>query len=84
MTNEPNLLSELEKLVIKAVPLTIISPEYDYDRPFKDLGIDSLDLMSLLLDVQEKFKIKIPDEDVNNITNLRAIAKYITEHQKIE
>lgn len=47
---------------------------YDPAKTFRDNGIDSLDVMSLLLAVEEKFGIKFSDEDVNAIKTPAAIS----------
>ena len=48
------------------------------DQTFSDAGIDSLDHMNILLFIEEKIDIKIPDEDVeecNSIDNIKAYIK---------
>jgi len=50
--------------------------------PQKDLssqGIDSLDTLSLLLLIQEKYDIKIPDEDIPKLTTLNDIVEYVNK-----
>mgnify|MGYP001344902474 CR=1 FL=1 len=49
----------------------------DYDRPLKEMGVDSLDLSTILLDLEEKYSIKIPDEDISRLTTVNLIAAYI-------
>lgn len=44
---------------------------------FKDSGIDSLEVMNVFLGVEEAFSIKIPDEDIDSLTTLDAVFKYL-------
>ena len=47
--------------------------------PLKEYGIDSLDMYSILLKLEVTFEIKIPDEDVDKLDNLKNIMNYIKE-----
>jgi acyl carrier protein len=42
-----------------------------------DLGIDSLDVMELVMAIDEKCNITIPDEEIPNLTTVQAIVNYI-------
>lgn len=41
--------------------------------------IDSLDMANILLLLEEKFKIKIPDEDLSKVQSIDAIVAYLSE-----
>jgi acyl carrier protein len=45
------------------VPLEKITPE----SKFQDLGMDSLDALALISDLEEEYKIKIPNQEVLKI-----------------
>jgi acyl carrier protein len=47
------------------------------DVPLSDQGIDSLDVVNVYLLLEEKFDIKIPDEDLNQVQTIDAIVEYI-------
>ena len=79
MDNETKVLNELREIVLKVVPSAVVSSEEDYERPMSDIGIDSLDSMSFLLEVQERFGVEIPDEAVDKLSSLRAIAAYVSK-----
>jgi acyl carrier protein len=56
-------------------------PEIDADTlqsdvTFRDQGIDSLDAMSIYLNVEETFGFKIPDEDIEGLNSVAALAAY--------
>lgn len=42
--------------------------KFDPDKSFSDNGIDSLDVMSLFLAVEEKFGVKFPEDQVERIS----------------
>jgi len=46
------------------------------DTLFEDAGMDSLDRMNLLLDIEERFDIKIPDEVFNKLNSIDDIIRY--------
>lgn len=46
--------------------------------PFVDVGIDSLDVANIFLLIEEKYGVKIPDEEVENLQSISAIIKFLT------
>lgn len=81
MSDESKVLGKIRELVLDVVPSAVLSSEEDYDRPMSEIGIDSLDSMSFLLEVQEKFGVEVPDEAVDKLTSLRSIAAYVAKQQ---
>ena len=47
------------------------------DSTFKELGVDSLDAVEIVLKLEEEFEIEIPDEDAKEITSVKAAVEYI-------
>lgn len=45
-----------------------------------DLGADSLDVVELLMEFEEKFDLSIPDEDAEKIQTISDAVSYIEEH----
>ena len=48
------------------------------DADLVELGADSLDIMTVLLDVQDRTGVEIPDEDVEGLRTPRQIVDYAT------
>ena len=43
----------------------------------EDLNADSLDRLTLLMQLEEEFERKIPDEDAQGLTSVKAVLDYI-------
>ena len=43
----------------------------------EDLGADSLDVVDLLMSLEDKFEIEVPDEEIKNIKTVGELVKYI-------
>jgi acyl carrier protein len=48
----------------------------------KDLGIDSLDYAEIVMDFEQTFDIKIPDDDAEKLATIGSAVKYIEEKLK--
>lgn len=52
--------------------------EIDVNETFKDIGLDSLDVMELVMQIEDEFDCKIElSQEINTITKLR---EYIEEN----
>jgi acyl carrier protein len=50
----------------KRIPLESVKP----DSSFESLGIDSLDRLNILFDLESEFDIEIDDEDAKQVSNI--------------
>jgi acyl carrier protein len=48
-----------------------------YDASLSKAGIDSLEMMNVFLAIEEKFGIKIPDEDIDALDSVDSIIDYL-------
>ncbi|WP_120973351.1 acyl carrier protein [Helicobacter pylori] len=64
-----------EQLNVDTVQVT---PEAEF---VKDLGADSLDVVELIMALEEKFSIEIPDEQAEKIVNVGDVVKYIEDNK---
>ena len=46
------------------------------------MNADSLDLVELIMELEKRYDIKIPQEEQEKIKNVADAAKYIEEHKK--
>ncbi|MGL2729141.1 acyl carrier protein [Helicobacter pylori] len=51
-----------------------VTPEAKF---VKDLGVDSLDIVELIMALEEGFGIEIPDEQAEKIVNVGDVMRYI-------
>ncbi|MEQ8302396.1 MAG: acyl carrier protein [Cyclobacteriaceae bacterium] len=56
------------------IPASEITPDANF---VKDLGIDSLDYAELVMDFEQTFDIKIPDDDAEKLQTISQAVKYI-------
>ena len=47
----------------------------------EDLGADSLDLVEVVMDLEDQFGLKIPDEDARELTTVGKAIDYVIAHQ---
>jgi len=76
------LAAQLREILARHVPFTLDGLAAD-DAFVKDLWMDELDSMSaveFLLDIEEHFGIKVPDEDAEAIRTFRQLLDYL-EHR---
>ncbi len=45
-----------------------------------DLDVDSLSMVEVVVAAEEKFDVKIPDDEVKNLTTVGDAVKYIESH----
>ena len=48
----------------------------------EDLNADSLDLVEMIMALEEKFSVKISDDDARNLKTVQNALDYIDEHVK--
>lgn len=46
---------------------------FDLESNIRDLGLDSLDLVEMMIEFQEKYNIEIPTEKMNQIKTIKDI-----------
>lgn len=47
----------------------------------EDLGADSLDLVEIVMEMEEKFGISIPDSDISKVKTIGDAIAYIESHK---
>lgn len=56
--------------------------EVQMDKSFtEDLDIDSLSMMTIVVQAEERFGVRIPDDEVKNLKTVRDAVSYITANQ---
>ncbi|RKU89979.1 acyl carrier protein [Helicobacter pylori] len=75
-TNDTNLFETIQAVIAEQlnVDAAQVTPEAEF---VKDLGADSLDVVELIMALEEKFGIEIPDEQAEKIVNVGDVMRYI-------
>lgn len=74
------LLDDVREVVVEQ--LNVNPDEVKEESKFvEDLGADSLDVVELVMALEEKFDIEIPDTDAEKIATVGDAIKYIEDHQ---
>jgi acyl carrier protein len=78
MMSPKKIEEEVRKIIINQLDISEeeVTPEASFTD---DLGADSLDLVELVMAMEEKFDIDIPDEDAEGITTVQKAITYIDE-----
>ena len=74
-----NSLTEVQEIIVDllAVDSQKVTPEARFRE---DLGADSLDLVELIMEFEDRFGGEISDEEAQKITTVREAAQYIEEN----
>ncbi|MGL2376826.1 acyl carrier protein [Helicobacter pylori] len=75
-TNDTNLFETIQAVIAEQLGIDVsqVTPEAKF---VKDLGVDSLDIVELIMALEERFGIEISDEQVEKIVNVGDVMRYI-------
>ncbi|WP_298228399.1 acyl carrier protein [Gryllotalpicola sp.] len=60
----------------------IATDQVDLEKSFTDdLDIDSISMMTIVVNAEDKFDVKIPDEEVKNLKTVGDAVDYIVANQ---
>ena len=70
------LFDEVKEVIVEQLNVSPdeVKPEA---RFVEDLGADSLDVVEMIMALEEKFEIEIPDSDAENIKTVQDVVDYI-------
>ena len=78
-TNE-EILAGLAEIVNEETDLPV--EDVQLDKSFtEDLDIDSISMMTIVVEAEAKFDVKIPDEEVKNLKTVGDAVSFITSAQ---
>jgi acyl carrier protein len=70
------IFDEVKEVVVEQ--LNVNPDEVTLEADFvENLGADSLDVVELVMALEEKFEIEIPDSDAENIKTVKDVVDYI-------
>lgn len=68
-------MKELKKIILKSVDT--LDKNFDETETFHKLEIDSLDLYSIIQNIEDKYKIKINDNDLKKLTSPKKLFAFL-------
>lgn len=71
--------SEDIKKIIGEVVVGFDNSSLEDEMNFSEAGIDSLDQANILLEIEERHDVKIPDEAVSRCSSIRGIIEFFNE-----
>ncbi|HEU5117069.1 MAG TPA: acyl carrier protein [Isosphaeraceae bacterium] len=75
--SDASLTAQLAQVVRKVGKVPADRPIENSTRLVEDLGIDSLDLVAVFLQVQDEFDVVIEDDDVVALKTVADLAAYV-------
>ena len=80
-TDKKALIVRIAEIIILELKLEDITPEtFDPDLDLVDeLGVDSMDLATVVLVLQDEYGITIDEDDYPKLRNIHMIAEYIEQ-----
>jgi acyl carrier protein len=70
------LIDDIKEVVVEQ--LSVNADEVKEDAKFvEDLGADSLDVVELVMALEEKFDIEIPDDEAEKIATVADVVAYV-------
>jgi acyl carrier protein len=78
--NEAEVLAGLAELVNEetGIAADLVQPEKSFTD---DLDIDSISMMTIVVNAEDKFDVKIPDEEVTNLVTVKDAVDFIVGAQ---
>lgn len=67
---------------VKNIVESYLGPTDDPAEDFSDIGLDSLNKVNLICDIEKEFDLTILDSEIVKLNNLNKIQTYVINHIK--
>jgi acyl carrier protein len=79
MAAEKTIEQQVKEIIVEQ--LGVNADQVTSDAKFiEDLGADSLDTVELVMALEEKFQLDVPDEEAEKLQTVGEVIKYIEDH----
>jgi acyl carrier protein len=68
-----DLKEKIRAIVIEVAELDEVPDE----TPFKELGIDSMMAIEIIAEIEREYKIKVPEDELQKVTNLDSVVEIV-------
>jgi len=69
----------IKKIAIERLGIELTDETIDSGKAFKDIGVDSLDAIELVVSVEDELDIELSDERLDAVENIKNLADYLSE-----
>ncbi len=70
-------VEDIVRIISSLDNLTFNSKGLLANKSFADQGVDSLDRMSIYLNIEESYGVKIPDDVIDKLVSVEKIVEYL-------
>jgi acyl carrier protein len=77
--NKEEIISQIKQIALKK---NINANDAVFSKPLKEIGVDSLSAMSLIIDVEDAFSVTIADDKLTTIKTLNELVDLVLELKK--
>lgn len=81
VSNDKGELMNIQQIIISEIQ-KLTKAQVQVDSQIRDLKIDSLDLVQLVVDAESKFNISIDDEEITKIEKVSDFIEIVKEKSK--
>jgi len=75
----PKITREEIVAIIQNVKKTAATLSLRDEIKLQDQGFDSLDMFSIILQIQERFAMEIPDSDLDKLDTINGLIEYVNK-----
>ncbi|AJC90195.1 acyl carrier protein [Campylobacter subantarcticus] len=75
------IFDDVKKVVVEQLSVDEDTVKME-SKIIEDLGADSLDVVELVMALEEKFDVEIPDSDAEKLVKIEDVVNYIENLQK--
>lgn len=72
-----SIKENVTRILKKENKAIVLQSEEDYQAAFRDVGVDSLDLMMTILKIGEEYQIQISEDDIEQLESVNDLIRYI-------
>ena len=78
--NPDAIFEKVKEVVVEQLHVEeeVVKPETSF---IEDLGVDSLDIVELMMSLEEEFDMQIPESEADKMATVGDVIEYIKENQ---
>ena len=69
----------IKKIAIDRLGIELTDEIIDSGKAFKDIGVESLDAIELVVSVEDELDIELSDARLDTVENIKDLADYLSE-----